>query len=86
VTSTDPRFVFGTLGLTQSHNDQFGGACALTGVSSTPLSSGSAQVSAPIGGFTFVSVPAVPAAGLPVTVTDQASVSGFGLAGGLAQH
>ena len=86
VRATQPRFSFGTLGLTQSYTDQFGSAKTLGGLYASAIGSGSVSVQAPIGGFTFVSVSSVPSGGMPVTVTDRASVSGFGLAGGLAQH
>jgi hypothetical protein len=81
-----PRFSFGTLGLTRSYPDQFGDSKTLGGLYANPLGGGSISVQAPVGGFTFVAVSSVPSGGLPVTVTDRASVSGFGLAGGLAQH
>lgn len=86
VTPADSRFAFGSLHLTRAYADQFGGSATLGGVYSTPLTSGGALVNAPVGGFAFVSVPAVPAGGMPVSVTDRAAVSGFGLAAGLAQH
>ena len=86
VSSSNSRFNFGTLGLTQAYGDQFGATKTLGGLYAVPMSGSSASVKAPIGGFAFVSVASVPASGLPVTVTDQASASGFGLAGGLAQH
>jgi hypothetical protein len=86
VRSTDPRFNFGTLNLMQSYRDQFGGNTALGGVFATPLSGTATTVQAPVGGFAYVSVPSVPSSGMTVQVTDQASVSGFGLTGGLAQH
>lgn len=86
VTPTDPRFAFGSLKTTGTYADQFGAATTLGGVYAQPLSGGSASVRAPVGGFAFVAVPAVPASGMPVSVTDQASVGGFGMAAGLAQH
>ncbi|HEV3152825.1 MAG TPA: hypothetical protein VGZ02_03365, partial [Candidatus Baltobacteraceae bacterium] len=86
VQNPNTRFAFGSLNLAGSYLDQFGKTRTLGGVYAAPLNGGSASVSAPIGGFTFVSVASVPSGGMPVTVTDRASVSGFGLAGGLAQH
>ena len=87
VSSSDRRFDFGTLGLAQSHLDQFGAMKSMGGLFSTPLTSGGAvSVQAPLGGFAFVSVGSVPSAGVPVTVTDHASAPGFALAGGLAEH
>jgi hypothetical protein len=86
ITAADPRFNFGSLDLTQSYRDQFGGSTALGGVFATPASGASTAVKAPVGGFAYVAFPSVPAAGMPVQVTDQAAASGFGLTGGLAQH
>ena len=86
VTPSDPRFAFGSLGLTGTYADQFGGSTTLAGAYAAPLSASSATVRAPVGGFAFVAVPAVPAGGMPVQVTDQASISGFGMAAGLVQH
>ena len=80
------RFQFGSLDLTGTYADQFGGSKSLHGVYATPFSGSSISVQAPVGGFTFVAVPSVPSAGMPVQVTDGASVSGFGMAAGLAQH
>jgi hypothetical protein len=86
VNSGDPRFNFGTLSLTQSYHDQFGGSATLGGVYATPFNGATTTVHAPVGGFAYVSVPSIPSSGLPVQVTDQATVGGFGLMGGLAQH
>jgi len=86
VTSGDRRFNFGSLALTHSYRDQFGGATNLGGVFAAPVSGASMTVHAPVGGFTYVAVPSIPSSGMPVQVTDQASVSGFGLMGGLSQH
>jgi hypothetical protein len=86
VSSGDRRFDFGTLNLTHSYRDQFGGSTTLSGVFATPATGSSTTVHAPVGGFAYVAIPSVPSSGLTVQVTDQASVSGFGLAGGLAQH
>ncbi len=83
--SSDPRFTFGSLSLTQSYHDQFGASTNMGGVFASPLSSGSTSVRALPGGFAYVTVPSVPASGMTVQVTDQASVSGFGLIAGLAQ-
>jgi hypothetical protein len=86
VSSGDRRFDFGTLNLTHSYPDQFGGSTTLSGVFATPATGSSTTVHAPVGGFAYVAIPSVPSSGLTVQVTDQASVTGFGLAGGLAQH
>lgn len=86
VTAADPRFNFGSLDLTQSYRDQFGGSTSLGGVFATPAGGASTAVHAPVGGFAYVAFPSVPATGMPVQVTDQAAASGFGLTGGLAQH
>ena len=86
VNGADPRFAFGSLSLKATYPDQLGTSTTLRGVSSTPLSGSGTTVRAPIGGFAFVAVPAVPASGASVQVTDGATVSGFSLLGGLAQH
>ena len=86
VNGADPRFAFGSLSLKATYPDQFGTSTTLSGVSSTPLSGSGTTVRAPIGGFAFVAVPTVPASGAGVQVTDGATVSGFSLLGGLAQH
>ncbi len=86
VTSSDPRFNFGSLSLTGAFHDQFGGTTQLAGVYATPSSGAGTPVEAPLGGFAYVSVPSVPASGMAVQVTDEASVGGFALTGGLAQH
>jgi hypothetical protein len=86
VTAADPRFDFGTLDLTGSYADQFGGTATLQGITAVPASGGSTAVTAPLGGFSFVSLSGIPAAGTSVQVTDRASVGGFSLLGGLAQH
>jgi hypothetical protein len=83
---SEARFAFGSLNVTKSYKDQFGSSITLSGVYATPMGAASIAVQAPIGGFAFVSVPAVPAGGMPLQVTDRASVSGFGMAAGLAQH
>jgi hypothetical protein len=86
VTPSDARFEFGSLNLTGTYSDQFGGSRTLGGIYASPFTGTAMPVRAPIGGFAFVSVPSVPSGGMPVQVTDQASVSGFGMAAGLAQH
>ena len=86
VTPSTPRFAFGSLSLTGTYADQFGASTSLNGAYAAPLNASSATVTAPVGGFAFVAVPAVPVGGMPVQVTDQASVSGFGMAAGLVQH
>jgi hypothetical protein len=86
VQSTDKRFNFGSLNLTQHYRDQFGSTIALPGVFATPVSGPSTTVQAALGGFAYVAVPSIPSSGMPVQVTDQASVGGFALVGGLAQH
>jgi hypothetical protein len=86
VSSSDRRFNFGALDLTKSYRDQFGGSVTLNGVFATPATGSSTTIHAPVGGFAYVAIPSVPSSGLTVQVTDQASVGGFGLAGGLAQH
>ncbi|HZT12759.1 MAG TPA: hypothetical protein VFA29_08145 [Candidatus Baltobacteraceae bacterium] len=86
VQPTSSRFAFGSLGLTQTYTDQFGASKSPGGVYAVPINGSSSTVQAPVGGFTFVSVGSVPSAGLPVSVTDRQSVSGFSLAGGLAEH
>jgi hypothetical protein len=80
-----PQFSLGALKLSTSYDDQFGGATRLPAVTTEPAT-GPQQVQAPVGGFAFVSVGAVPAAGMPVKITDNATAPGFGLAGGLAQQ
>ncbi len=86
VNSADRRFDFGSLSLVRSYADQFGSGTTLSGVFATPANGSSTSVHAPLGGFAYVAVPSVPSSGMPVQVTDQASVGGFGLMGGLAQH
>lgn len=86
VNSADPRFNFGSLDLTQTYRGQLGNSTTLSGVQAVPASTGSTIVHAPVGGFSYVEFPSVPASGLPVQVTDQAAASGFGLVGGLAQR
>ena len=86
ITTADHRFKFGALSLTQSYRDQFGGTTNLGGVFAAQISGSSATVHAALGGFAYVAIGSVPSSGMSVQVTDQASVSGFGLAGGLAQH
>jgi hypothetical protein len=86
VSSSDRRFEFGSLSLTQTYHDQLGGNTVLSGVFATPATGTSTSIHAPVGGFAYVAIPSVPSSGLTVQVTDQASVGGFSLAGGLAQH
>ncbi len=86
VSSADPRFRFGSLGLSGTYGDQFGAVHTLGGLFAQPISGTSVNVSAPVGGFAFVSVPNVPASGSPVQISDRASAPGFALEGGLAQH
>lgn len=85
ISNAGPRFSLGSLDLSGTYADQFGGSLRLHGVSAPSIAGATAQVRAPIGGFAYVSVPAVPASGAPVTVTDSATASGFALAAGLAQ-
>ena len=84
VTSNDPRFDFGTLNLSGAYRDQSGITTQLGGLSTLALSSGSANVNAPVGGFAFVGLNSVPASGAAVDVTDRATAPGFALEGGLA--
>jgi hypothetical protein len=84
VTSADPRFRFGSLDIAGMYSDQFGVPTQLGGLYSVPFSS-SSDVSAPIGGFTFVSLQNVPSSGTQISVSDHATVPGFSLEGGLAQ-
>lgn len=84
--ASGPRFGFGALNLLGTYSDQFGDALQLQGVGVEPLSSAEQSVSAPVGGFAFVGVAGVPAAGLPVAVKDEATAPGFALSGGVAQH
>jgi hypothetical protein len=86
VTPLDPRFDFGSLNVTGTYADQFGATRTLAGAYAVPFGGASIALHAPVGGFAFVSVPSVPSGGMPVQVTDQASVSGFGLEAGVAQH
>jgi hypothetical protein len=86
ITPSDSRFAIGSLNINGTYPDQFGGSRTLAGVYALPFSGTSIAVSAPIGGFAFVSVPSVPSGGMPVQVTDRAAISGFGMAAGLAQH
>jgi hypothetical protein len=85
VTTSDARFHFGSLNLSGTYSDQFGGAVSLGGVFAQPYSGGSMNVTAPVGGFTYVSVDSVPAGGTAVSVSDRATASDFSLEGGLAQ-
>lgn len=85
VASSDPRFAFGSLNLTGTYADQFGASTTLSGVFAQPYGGTSAPVQVPLGGFAFVAVASVPASGTSVTVTDNATASGFSLEGGLAQ-
>lgn len=85
VNSGDARFHFGTLGVSGTYPDQFGGATTLGGLFAQPFPGGSATVSAPVGGFAFVNVGSVPTSGTSVSVTDNSPASGFSLIGGLAQ-
>ena len=85
VNSSDSRFRFGSLNLSGSYSDQFGATTTLGGLFAQPFSGGSATVNAPIGGFAFVGMGAVPASGTSVSVSDQATTPGFSMEGGLAQ-
>lgn len=85
VASTDARFAFGSLDLTGAYTDQFGASVRLGGLFATPYSGASVTVNAPVGGFAFVNIGSVPAAGTKVTVSDNATAFGFALEGGLAQ-
>lgn len=86
LTPSDTRFAFGTLNLHGSYADQFGNTLTLNGLNATPATGATTSVNAPVGGFGFVSLPAVPSAGMNVQVTDRATAGGFALLGGLAQH
>jgi hypothetical protein len=83
VSSSDPRFNFGSLNLTGRYADQFGASTTLTGVNALPYSGSGMSVSAPLGGVAFVRIGSVPAGGTPVSVTATAPT--FALQGGLAQ-
>ncbi|HEY9179575.1 MAG TPA: hypothetical protein VIO32_02585 [Candidatus Baltobacteraceae bacterium] len=85
VSSSDPRFAFGTLDLSGSYPDQFGTTTNLGGLFAQPFSGSAVNVSAPVGGFAFVSMAAVPQSGTAVSVSDHGSAPGFSLEGGLAQ-
>lgn len=85
VASTDPRFSFGSLQVAGIYSDQFGATMRLGGLYAVPLSGGAVKVAAPIGGFAFVDLSSVPAAGTPIAVTDTATAAGFSLEGGFAQ-
>lgn len=85
VQSSDARFRFGALNLAGTYPDQFGGAAALGGLYAAQFGAGSMDVTAPVGGFAFVSMGSVPPAGTAVCVSDHATASGFSLEGGLAQ-
>jgi hypothetical protein len=85
VTTSDSRFHFGSLALSGTYSDQFGGAVSLGGLFAQAFSGGSMNVSAPVGGFTFVRMGTVPATGTAVSVSDRATAAGFSLEGGLAQ-
>ncbi|HET7812924.1 MAG TPA: hypothetical protein VFL13_00970 [Candidatus Baltobacteraceae bacterium] len=86
VAPSDQRFAFGTLNLHGSYTDQFGSTLTLDGLNATPAGGSATAVNAPVGGFGFVLLPSVPSSGMNVQVTDQATVGGFSLQGGLAQH
>lgn len=86
VPASDPRFSFGTLDLTAAYSDQFGAQTQLSGAAAVSPASSSFSVEAPVGGFTFAWAPPIPSSGMSVQVSDQASVGGFSLLGGLAQH
>lgn len=86
VMSSDSRFNFGSLNLTQTYPGPLGNSTTMSGVQAMQASGASTVVHAPVGGFSYVAFGSVPASGLPVQVTDQESASGFGLVGGLAQH
>lgn len=85
VSSADSRFAFGSLHLSGTYADQFGASTSLNGVFAQPYSGGSAGVSAPVGGFTFISVDSVPPGGANLLVSDNATTAGFALEGGLVQ-
>lgn len=85
VSSGDPRFAFGTLDLSAAYPDQFGATTALGGLFAQPFSGSAVTVNAPVGGFAFVNVGAVPQSGTAVSVSDHANAPGFSLEGGLAQ-
>lgn len=80
------RFAFGTLDLNGTYADQFGTQHPMGGLAPTAASGSSTTVSAPLGGFAFVAVPAVPPAGMNVQISDGNVAGGFSLLGGLAQH
>lgn len=85
VPSPDTRFTFGSLHLSGSYADQFGAKTNLGGLYAQPFSGNAVNVTAPVGGFAFVSMGTVPAGGTSVSVSDYASAPGFSLEGGLAQ-
>lgn len=85
VASSDPRFTFGSLNLSGGYADQFGATTSLGGLFAQPFSGNAVTVSAPVGGFAFVNMGAVPLSGVSVSVSDHASAPGFSLEGGLAQ-
>lgn len=85
VTSADPRFTFGSLNLSGTYPDQFGATTSLGGLFALSFSGDALNVRAPVGGFAFVSLGAVPLSGTSVSVSDQGSAPGFALEGGLAQ-
>lgn len=83
----DPKFSFGTLGLTSTYTDQFGQRTALPGIFATPLgTSGTLSSLVPVGGINFVSLSPIPATGEPLGITDAQTTAGFALKGGLIQH
>lgn len=87
MSSSDPRFTFGSLNLDGTYADQFGSSITLQGVFATPLgANASVAVPALVGGFAFASLASIPASGEPVTVNDPAPGAGFALAGGTVQH
>lgn len=85
VASNDARFAFGSLNLTGSYADQFGASKTLGGLYALPYSGSSVTVSAPLGGFAFVSMGSLPSTGIGVSISDRATSAGFSLEGGLAQ-
>jgi hypothetical protein len=84
-TTADPRFAFGSLSVSGTYTDQFGTATSLGGLFSQPFSGNSVTVTAPLGGFAFVDIGSVPSGGTSVSVSDDATASGFSLESGLAR-
>lgn len=87
ITNPGAKFSFGTLGLTSTYTDQFGHAITLPGIFVSPVGANAALTSSvPVGGLNFLSLTSLPASGEALTVTDNQSVTGFALKGGLIQH